>query len=51
MRQIVYVLIVAVASPVLIVGYLLLMLRGWGEMRRSGLSVTAANAQIGRAHV
>ena len=49
MRQIVYVLIVAVASPVLIVGYLLLMLRGWGEMRRSGLSVTAANALFNRA--
>ena len=49
MRQFVYVLIVAVASPALVVGYVLLMLRGWGEMRRSGLSVTAANALFNRA--
>ena len=49
MRQFVYVLIVAVSSPVLVVGYVLLMLRGWGERRRSGLSVTAAHALFNRA--
>ena len=49
MRQIVYVLLLVVASPALVAGYVLLMLRGWGEMRRSGLSVTAANALWGRA--
>ena len=48
MRQFVYVLIVAVASPFLAVGYVLTMLRGWGEMRRSGLSITAANALFNR---
>lgn len=49
MRQLVYVLLVAVASPALVTGYLLLMWRGFGEMHRSGMSVTAANALFNRA--
>ena len=48
MRQLAYVLLVAAASPALVTGYLLTMWRGFGEARRSGMSITAANALSNR---
>ena len=49
MRQFVYGLLVAVASPALVTGYLLLLLRGAGQMRRTGMSVTATRTLFSRA--
>ena len=49
MRQLAYSLLIIIASPALLAGYALLLLRGAGEMRRSGLSATAINPLYGRA--
>ena len=49
MRQLAYGLLSVIASPALLVGYLLLLLRGAAQMRRSEVSATAVNPLFNRA--